>query len=68
MSEDMAGDSRWDDDAGLLKRLPNHAPDGTFGQWTKRWTTSQKDFAAFTLRAPGLQIGHNGLTDVLWQG
>jgi hypothetical protein len=68
MSEDMAGDSRRDDDAGMLKRLPNHPPDGTFGQRTKRGTASQKDLAAFTLGASSLQISHDGLTGVLWQG
>jgi hypothetical protein len=67
MSENMAGDSRRDEDASMRKRLPNHPPDGTFGQRTKRGTTAQKDFAAFTLRTPGLQIGHDGPTDVVWQ-
>ena len=67
MSEDMAGDSRRDDDAGMLKGSPNQPPDATCGQWTKQRTPLQKDWAALTLRPSVLQVGHHGLTDVLWQ-
>jgi len=67
MSEDMAGDARRDDDVGLLKRSPNHPPDATCGTRPKRWATLQKDSAALRLRPSGLQVGHDGLTDVLRQ-
>src|SRR6266571_9433623 len=66
MAEDMAGDSRKDDDAGMLKRSPNHPPNATRGQRTKRGPTLQKDSAALRLRSSGLQVGHNSPTDVLW--
>src|SRR5437764_2541220 len=66
MAEDMAGDARRDDDAGLLKRSPHHPPNATRGQRTKRWSTLQKDSAAFRLGPSGLHVGHESPPDVLW--
>ena len=68
MPEDMAGDPRGDDEAGMFECLPHDPPDCALGQWMKRWPTSQKDLATRTLRSPALQVGHDRLANIVWQG
>ena len=68
MPEEMAGDTRRDDDARVRERLPDDPPDRTFRQRMKRRPTAQKDLAARTLRSPALQVGHHGLADIVREG
>jgi hypothetical protein len=49
VTEDVAGDTRGDDEAGTFERLPHNGPDRSTGQGVKRCPTLQKDLAAFTL-------------------
>ncbi len=68
MAEDMAGDSRGDHEAGAGKRLPHDGPHCRTCQRAKRRPTVHKDLAAGTLRSPTLQVGHNRLANIVWQG
>jgi len=68
MPEDMAGDARGDDKASVGEGLPDDPPDRAGGQRMKRWPTAQKDLARGTARSPALEVGHERLADVVWEG
>src|SRR5437660_1180958 len=68
MAEDMAGDARGDDDAGVGERVSHDAPDRSAGQRPKRGASSHKDLATRTARSPALEVGHERLADIVWEG
>lgn len=68
MPKEMARNAGAYNQASLLEGLPYDPPDRAVGQRLKRGPAAQKDLTTVTPRAPTSEVGHDGLTDILWEG
>jgi hypothetical protein len=68
MPKDMTRNAGAYDKVSMLEGLPYYPPDRAVSQRLKRGPAAQKDLTTITPRAPTLEVGHDGLTDILREG